>query len=148
MIRVSPREGSARTRMLDQRTGTQGPAVEGLHLERMLWRRVRMPHHYVGTLEVGDSSIRLEGEDPATGIEVSLGIPFSDVTSIRMSNASSELVVGEQCVVVEFDDAEAICLMQAGTRPASTRSLAARMARLVGIAPAPSGRAAERRRSQ
>jgi hypothetical protein len=135
--------------MLDGRGGAQGPAVEGgLHIERILWRRVRMPHHYVGTLEVGDSSIRLDGEDPATGIEVSLAIPFSDVKSIRMSSKPTELVVGEQCVVVEFDAAEAICLVQAGTRPASSRSLSARMARLVGIAPAPSGRAAERRRSQ
>ncbi len=147
MIRVSPRETSARTRMLDPRADFQGPAMEGLRLERTLWRRVSMPHHYVGTLEIVDSTIRLDGEDPVTGIEVSLAIPFSDVKSIRMSNTPRELVVGEECVVVEFDDAEGICLMQAGARPSSSRSLASRMSRLVVPATPPS-RADERRGSR
>lgn len=122
--------------------------METLHRERILWRRLSMPHHYVGTLDVGDSSIRLDGEDPATGIEVSLAIPFSDVEIIRMSKTTKELIVGEQCVVVEFDDAEAICLMQAGARLALSRSLADRMSRLVGLRANPSVRAAERRRSR
>ena len=105
--------------------------MEDLSLERVAWRRKNVSHHYAGSLSATDGSIRLVGEDPATGIAVSLSIPFAEIERIRVSASPDEDVVGHRCVVLELVDAQAICLAQTGSGHRPPRWLARRLAGLV-----------------
>ncbi len=146
MTSNSPRTGSEPARMLDRPGPVNSSAMEGVRLDRVLWGRINNPHHYAGSLGAADGSIRLEGEDTTTGIRVSLAIPFAEVERIRLSRTPAEQVAGEPCVVIEFAEAEAICLMQADAGPARSRSVAGHLARLVGVATASTGEGVVERR--
>jgi hypothetical protein len=98
--------------------------------EPVVWRRRTVSSPYVGEAAVSGAALRLFGREPATGIEVSLAIPFKEITRVRPSRSASEEVGGEPSVVVELDEADAVCLRGAGRTPA----LPVKLARLLGHA--------------
>lgn len=135
-MRISPRAASGRTRMRRASAAAELFPVDRLHVERMLWRRRKVPHHYSGSLSAGDASLRLDGQDPATGIAVSLSVPYAEIERVRMPTGPAEHVAGERGVVIELVDAEAICLAEVGAAPSRARWLAAQLAKLCGGGPA------------
>ena len=112
-----------------------GPAhlTDGLRVDHVLWRRLSGSHHYVGSLSAVDGSVRLEGEDPSSCIEVSLVIPFAEIERVRVSGTPDEHVARERCVVVELVDADPILLAEAGSGPHRLRRLARTLAGIVAI---------------
>lgn len=98
--------------------------------EPVLWRRLTVSSPYVGSVAVSDAMLRLFGREPVTGIEVSLAIPAEKITRVRTSRSSSEELGGEPSVVVELDEADAVCLRGAGRSPA----MPLRLVRLLGRA--------------
>jgi hypothetical protein len=99
-------------------------------VEPVVWRRRTVSSPYVGDVAVSGAALRLFGREPATGIEVSLAIPFKEITRVRTSRTPSEEVGGEPSVVVELDGADAVCLRGAGRSSA----MPVRLARLLGRA--------------
>jgi hypothetical protein len=69
---------------------------------RVAWRREHAPQHYVGYVTVTEQSVRLAGREHATGIEVSLSIPYDAIRKVRVARAAGEEVVGERSVVLEL----------------------------------------------
>lgn len=90
---------------------------------RVAWRRRHTPHHYVGTLAATDVGLRLDGREAATGIELSLSIPFSEIEEVAESNG--DRVAGEPAVVLRLAGSEPVLLQ--GVGPAAP--LAADLAR-------------------
>jgi hypothetical protein len=62
----------------------------------------------VGYVTVTDNSVRLAGREHATGIDVSLSIPYGAIREVRVARDSGEEVVGERSVVLELRDDEPI----------------------------------------
>ena len=69
---------------------------------RVAWRREHAPQHYVGYVTVTEKNVRLAGTEHATGIEVSLSIPYDAIRKIRVARDAAEEVVGERAVVLEL----------------------------------------------
>jgi hypothetical protein len=69
---------------------------------RVAWRREHAPQHYVGYVTVTERNVRLAGREHATGIEVSMSIPYDAILKIRVARDQGEEVVGEQAVVLEL----------------------------------------------
>jgi hypothetical protein len=69
---------------------------------RVAWRREHAPQHYVGYVTVTEESVRLAGREHATGIEVSMSIPYDAIRKIRVARDAAEEVVGEPAVVLEL----------------------------------------------
>jgi len=108
------------------------PTVNGemtVRVERIAWRRLNVPHHYVGALSVGDGRLRLSGRDPGTGIEVSLVIPFAEISRVRVSASPAESLRGGPAVVLDLAGSRAICVRELGA--ASPSRLARRLAALI-----------------
>ena len=98
---------------------------------RVAWRRRRTPHHYVGTLATTDAGLRLDGREPATGIELSLSIPFSEIEQVRASNGSVDLLAGEPAVVLQLAGSEPVLLCEVGQGPQKASELARKLSRLL-----------------
>jgi hypothetical protein len=84
---------------------------------RVTWRRQHASQHYVGYVTVTDQSVRLAGREHATGIDVSLSIPYDAIRQVRLAEDSREQVVGEQSVVLELRDDEPIYVRPVCTGP-------------------------------
>jgi hypothetical protein len=69
---------------------------------QVAWRREHAPQHYVGYVTVTEQSVRLAGREHATGIEVSLSIPYEAIRKVRVARVGGEEVVGERSVVLEL----------------------------------------------
>lgn len=120
---------------------SQGVMTVHVRVEGVAWRRSGAPHHYVGTLTAGDGSLRLSGRDAATGIEVALAIPVSQVRGLHLSAAGEETVLGQPAVVLDLAGSRPICLRE--LRAVDAGRLARRLEALVG-APPPAQAAAAR----
>jgi hypothetical protein len=84
---------------------------------RVTWRRQHASQHYVGYVTVTDQSVRLAGREHATGIDVSLSIPYDAIRKVRLAENGREQVVGEQSVVLELRDDEPIYVRPVCTGP-------------------------------
>ena len=104
-------------------------------VEKVVWRRSGVLRNFVGSLRVGDAGIRLSGRDPASGVEVALSIPPGEVSNVRVS-ATGEEVEGQQCIVLELVESEAIFLREVGVGPLNVQLLARRLAALTHASPA------------
>ena len=71
---------------------------------RVAWRREHAAQHYVGYVTVTEKAVRLAGREHATGIEVSLSIPYGAIREVRVARDATEEVVGERAVVLELRD--------------------------------------------
>lgn len=98
---------------------------------RVAWRRRHTPHHYVGTLATTDAGFRLDGREPATGIELSLSIPFSEIEEVRASDGSVDLLAGEPAVVLQLAGSEPVLVGEVGQRPQKAQELARKLGRLL-----------------
>ena len=96
-----------------------------------MWRRRHAPRHYVGTLATTDAGFRLDGREPATGIELSLSIPFSEIEEVRASDGSADLLAGESAVVLQVAAAEPVLVREVGQKPQKAPELARKLARLL-----------------
>lgn len=94
---------------------------------RVAWRRRHTPHHYVGTLATTDAGFRLDGREPATGIELSLSIPFSEIEQVAMSDRAFDLLAGEPAVVLQLAGSEPVLLREVGQRPEQAFELARKL---------------------
>ena len=96
---------------------------------RVAWRRRHAHSFYVGYVTVSDESLRLAGEEHATGIDVALTIPHRAVRDIRVARSSYEEVVGGPSIVLELTDNDPIYLRPVETGdvdlPGFVRKLAA-----------------------
>ena len=88
------------------------------------WRRRHAPRHYLGTLSTNDVGFRLEGREPATGIELSLSIPFSQIEEILAPNGSADLLAGAPAVVLRLAGSEPVLVREAGSAPREAGDLA------------------------
>jgi hypothetical protein len=102
--------------------------------ERVAWRRKGVEHHYVGALTARGDGIVLTGREPATGIEVVLTIPFSEVEDVHLSSGQQESLVGESAVVVELAESAPILVREIGLARLVPRALALRLGELVTAA--------------
>jgi hypothetical protein len=98
---------------------------------RVAWRRRHTPHHYVGTLATTDLGFRLDGREPATGIELSLSIPFSEIEDVQTSNGSNDLLAGEPAVMLQLAGSEPVLVREVGRRPPESPELARELVRLL-----------------
>jgi hypothetical protein len=98
---------------------------------RVAWRRRHTPHHYVGTLAMTDAGLRLDGREPATGIELSLSIPFSEIEEIEASKGSADLLAGEPTVVLQLAASEPVLVREVGQRSQQASELARQLGRLL-----------------
>jgi len=78
------------------------------------WRRRRTRHHYVGTLAATDAGLRLQGREPALGIELSLSIPFSEIEAVQPPNGTEDFLIGGPAVVLRVAGAEAVLMRDVG----------------------------------
>jgi hypothetical protein len=99
-------------------------------IEKIGWRRRGVANDFVGSLRAGYDGIRLTGRDPASGVDVSLSIPPSEVEDVHVASANGELA-GDLLVVVEFNDAEPIILRRAGAGPFQAQLLARKLGALL-----------------
>jgi hypothetical protein len=88
-----------------------------LLVKNIAWRRKGVRGHFAGTLSAGYGGIRLIGRDPASGVDVALSIPTDVVTRVGVSSTGDELLVGEQCVVLDLAGSEAILVRELGAAP-------------------------------
>ena len=95
--------------------------------QRVAWCRRNAGRHYVGTLSVGGDGLHLVGREPSSGIEVALSIPYEEIDRVRVSEVEAEELVGEESVVLEFVDSEAILLREIGVGQLRPQVLAARL---------------------
>jgi hypothetical protein len=116
-----------------RRRGDSG-AMNELLAERIAWRRKGVEHHYVGALTARGDGIVLTGREPATGIEVVLTIPFSEVEDVHLSSGEQESLVGESAVVVELAESAPILVREIGLGRLLPRALALRLGELVTAA--------------
>jgi hypothetical protein len=94
--------------------------------EPVVWRRRSVSSPYVGDVAVSSAALRFFGREPATGLEVSLTIPFKEITRVRPSRSSSEELGGQPSVVLELVKADAVCLrgaVESSALPARLASL-------------------------
>jgi hypothetical protein len=84
---------------------------------RVTWRRQHASQHYVGYVTVTDGGVRLAGREHATGIDVSLSIPYDAIRSVRVGRVPSEEIVGERSVVLELRDDQPIYVRPVTTGP-------------------------------
>jgi hypothetical protein len=97
---------------------------------RVAWRRRHTPSHYVGTLAATDVALRLDGREPATGIELSLSIPFEEIEAVRASSGAGDLLVGEPAVVLQLAGSEPVLLREVGPDSRLAADLAKKLIRL------------------
>jgi hypothetical protein len=91
-------------------------------LERVEWKR--RSHPYVGTLRRNGKGLQLAGREVASGLEVSLTIPFAAIDDIRLASADE---MGS--IVVEFADSEPIMLREVGNAQSGSQALVAKLKR-------------------
>ena len=84
---------------------------------RVAWRRQHASQHYVGYVTVTDDNVRFAGRAHATGIDVSLSIPYDAIQMIRLARNDGEAVVGERSVVLELRDDGPIYVRPVATGP-------------------------------
>jgi hypothetical protein len=96
---------------------------------RVAWRRRHTLHHYVGTLAATEAGLRLDGREPATGIELSLSIPFSEIEEVSTSDQSADLLVGEPAVVLRLAGSEPLLVREVGPGPERAPELAKKLLR-------------------
>ena len=84
---------------------------------QVTWRRQHASQHYVGYVTVTDDSVRLAGRAHATGIDVSLSIPYDAIRKVRLARDDGEAVVGERSVVLELRDDAPIYVRPVCTGP-------------------------------
>jgi hypothetical protein len=101
--------------------------VQYVLAERIEWCRRGRGRHYVGTLSGGNGGLHLAGREPASGIEVSLSIPYEEIDEVRLSGAAAEELVGEQSVVLQFAGSEPILLREFGVGRLRPKALVARL---------------------
>jgi hypothetical protein len=94
---------------------------------RVTWRRRHASQHYVGYVTVSDDNVRLAGHADASGIDVSLSIPYGAIRKIRVARDSGEEVVGERSVVLELQDDEPIYVRPLGIGPLDLDAFARRL---------------------
>ena len=75
---------------------------------RVAWKRRNAHRHYFGYVTVGDTNLRLAGEEHGTGIDVALTIPFGAIREVRVGRDPCEEVVGERSVVLDLADDDPI----------------------------------------
>jgi hypothetical protein len=71
----------------------------------------------------------LRGREPATGIELSLSIPCSEIEDVGTSNGSSDLLVGGPSVVVSLAGSQPVLLREIDPSAQQTAQLAERLKR-------------------
>jgi hypothetical protein len=98
---------------------------------RVAWRRRQAPHSYLGTLATTDAGFRLDGREPASGIELSLSIPFSEIEEIRVSNGSVEPFVAEPAAVFLLSASEPVLVREVGPEARQAPELVLKLARLL-----------------
>ncbi len=103
-------------------------------VEKIAWRRKGLHGHLVGRLRAGDGGIRLTGRDPVSAVDVALSIPLEAVQRVRVSLRRDEFLAGEQCVVLELADSEAILVRELGT-PHRVHALARNLGALTSAPP-------------
>jgi hypothetical protein len=91
------------------------------------WRRRGVTRRYVGALEDRDGALHLSGRDPETGIEVSLGIPYREIESVRLCGEPRDGVSGGPCLVLGLAGSLPICLQEVGVRRPRLVQLAGRL---------------------
>jgi len=94
---------------------------------RVAWRREHAPQHYVGYVTVTEETVRLAGREHATGIEVSLSIPYDAIRKIRVARDAGEEVVGERAVVLELREDSPIFVRPLQTGAISLDSFARKL---------------------
>jgi hypothetical protein len=97
---------------------------------RVTWRRQHATQHYVGYVTVTDDSVRLAGRGHATGIDVSLSIPYDAIRKVRLARDDGEAVVGERSVVLELRDDEPIYVRPVDAGPLDLDGLARKLRRI------------------
>ncbi|PWU23291.1 MAG: hypothetical protein C5B48_08840 [Candidatus Rokuibacteriota bacterium] len=116
-------------------------------LGSVAWRRRHTRYHYVGTLAATDSGLRLEGRDPATGIELALSIPFSEIEAVLAPNGSGDVLVGEPALVLRLAGSDPVLMCETDPGPEHTAALATRLSSLLERKrPSPAKRSKARRR--
>jgi hypothetical protein len=75
---------------------------------RVAWKRQYARRHYVGYVTVTETTVRFAGREDATGIDVTLSIPYDAISKIRVAEDAAEEVVGERSVVLELREDEPI----------------------------------------
>lgn len=100
--------------------------------EQIAWRRAGGSRERLGSLLVGETTLRLGGRDPESGLEVALSIPLAEIEDVRLSRAGAETVRGEDAVVLDLAGSRAICLRELG---AAGQDRLARRLRALAIGP-------------
>ena len=98
---------------------------------RVAWRRRQALHSYLGTLATTDAGFRLDGREPATGIELSLSIPFSEIEAIRVSNGSVEPYIAEPAAVFLLSASEPVLVREVGREARQAPELVLALTRLL-----------------
>lgn len=75
---------------------------------RVAWRRQHARRYYVGYVTVTETTVRFAGREDATGIDITLSIPYNAIHKIRVAQNPAEEVVGERGVVLELIEDEPI----------------------------------------
>lgn len=97
-------------------------------VDRIAWRRRGRRGQYVGALAAGDAGIRLTGRDTASGLEISLAIPFEEIAGAHVSRTRAESLGGQRAVVIELADSDPILVREVGVGPSHVHALARRLA--------------------
>ena len=95
-------------------------------VEQIAWRRRGGRSDFVGSLRAEDDGIRLTGRDPASGLDVALSIPQSEVEHVHVVGAN-----GDPFVVVEFARAEPILVRRIGPGSVQSQALARKLRALL-----------------